>query len=829
MHGLLLNLRLALRQLRRTPGFALMVVLTLALGIGATTAIFSLVEGVLLRPLPFHDPARLVTLNDALEGEGLSGLQAVTSTEVGQYTRETSSFASLGAYTQNGYELSGRGEPAQISGTRLTGGVFPTLGIQPILGRVFTQREDDQHQQVAVLSYSTWQSRFHGDPNILGSKIRLDRKPYEVIGVMPRNFEFPLQPGRLNQSELWVPMSFTAEELSSGTNSGNWSFKMVGRLKPSVSIEQAQQDANRVFQEVMRNFPPALKTIRIHAAVDSLKESAVAAGRRLVRILTLAVLVVLLIACLNVAGLLLVRAIRRRRELAVRLALGASPRALVSNSLIEGILLSGTGGLLGLLLAAATLRVSIPLLPESMPRIEGIHLDTGVILFALVLALITGALCGMAPAFAALHTRVNENLKEGGRTGSSGGSHGRLRSALVVTEIAVALVLLTAAGGLLRSFQKMREVDPGFRVDHVLVAGYNLPSQLYGTQSVVDTFDRTLLERLKALPGSTAAGLSTMLPAMGLNNSGGFVLDESARNQSSALRVAPWNMVVGDYFRAIGIPLISGRYLTTADRQDTALAVVVNQALARHYWPDGNAVGKRLRLGTQEAKTPWATIVGIVANTKLDSPDAPDQEQIYVTAAQYKVMLASFAPPNMVTGHGGYIVLRSTLPPEQMTNALRSTVASLDPQLALQHMQTMDEALSASEAPRRFNTSVISAFAFGALLLAAIGVYAVIAFTVSMRAQEMSIRMALGSGRRQIVRLVLTSGAKLAIIGCAAGLVGSLAVSKLLSSMLFNVSATDPLILTASIATMIVLSLVACAIPAQRAASANPVDALRAE
>jgi predicted permease len=464
-----------------------------------------------------------------------------------------------------------------------------------------------------------------------------------------------------------------------------------------------------------------------------------------------------------------------------------------------------------------------------MPRIDGIHLDTGVVLCALLLALLTGALCGMAPAFAALRTRVNENLKEGGRTGSSGSSHGRLRSALVVTEIAVALVLLTAAGALLRSFQKMRDVDPGFRADHALVAGYNLPSQLYGTQSVVDTFDRSLLERLAALPGTTAAGLTNMLPTAGTNGGSGYVVDETAADQSAKLRVAPWAQIVGDYFRAMHIPLISGRYLSIEDKADTPLVVVVDQTLAHHYWPAGNAVGKRLRLGTQEAKTPWATIVGVVADTKLGSPDTPSQEQIYVPAAQYKAMLAAFAPPGMVTGDGGFIVMRSALPPEQMINALRSTVASLDPLLALQQVQTMNDALSATEAPRRFNTSLISAFAFGALLLATIGVYAVIAFSVSMRAQEMAIRMALGSRRGEIVWLVMTSGAKLAAIGCAAGLVGALAVSKLLGSLLFNVSATDPLILTGSIAMMIVLSLVACAIPAQRAASANPVDALRSE
>ena len=828
MHGLLLNLRLALRQLRRTPGFALTVVLTLALGIGATTAIFSLVEGVLLRPLPFHDPASLVSLGDSLNAENLTDVAGVTALEIRMYTRDTTSFASLGGYAGASYELSGRGQPAVLNAARMTASVFSTLGISPALGRVFTQQEDDGHATVAVLSYSMWQSRFHGDPGILGSKILLDRKPYVVIGVMPRNFEFPLVAGRLNQSELWVPMSFTPDELSP-TSAANWGYQLVGRLKPGVTVEQATQDANRVAQEVMRGFPPEFKQIHIRARVTSLKESTVEAGKPLVHVLMYAVLVVLFIACLNVAGLLLVRAIRRRRELAVRLALGASPRALVSNSLMEGILLSGAGGLLGLLLAAITLKIAVPLLPESMPRIDGIHLDISVVLFALVLALLTGALCGLAPAFAALNTRVNENLKEGGRTGSSGSSHGRLRSALVVTEIAVALVLLTAAGALLRSFQKMRDVDPGFRADHVLVARVQFALAEYPTQTSTDAFNRSLLERLHALPGTFAAGITNVLPASGFHGGGAYVLDETAHDTSGGkLRIAPWSLVFGDYFHAMGIHLISGRLLNADDKEDAPPVVLVNQKLANRFWPNGDAVGRRLRVGTVESKTPWATIVGVVENTKMNSLDAPDAEQIYASSQQILSMLGQFAPKDQ-SGFSGFIVLRSALPPEQMTNALRSTVASLDPLLALQQMQTMNEALSASEAPRRFNTSIITAFAIGALLLAAIGVYAVIAFSVSMRAQEMAIRMALGSRRGEIVRLVLISGTKLAFTGCAAGLIGALAISKLLESMLFNVSATDPLILTGSIATMITLSLVACAIPAQRAASANPIDALRSE
>ena len=828
MHGLLLNLRLAMRQLRRTPGFALTVVLTLALGIGATTAIFSLVEGVLLRPLPFHDQASLIGISDSLSAETAIPDAGVTAAEIRSYLRDTTSFSSLGGYTGNSYELSGRGEPVMVNAARMTGGVFPTLGVAPLMGRVFTQQEDDGHATVAVLSYHVWQSRFHGDPGILGNKILLDRKPYVVIGVMPRNFEFPLVAGRLNQSELWVPMSFTPDEFSP-SSAANWGYNMVGRLKPGLSLEQANQDADRVAREVMRNFPPEFKQIHITAHVKSLKESAVTAGKPLVHILMYAVLVVLLIACLNVAGLLLVRAIRRRRELAVRLALGASPRALLGNSLMEGILLSGTGGVLGLLLAAIALKITVPLLPESMPRIDGIHLDAGVVFFALALALLTGALCGLAPAFAAIRTRVNENLKEGGRTGSAGGSHGRLRSALVVTEIAVALVLLTTAGALVRSFQKMRDVDPGFRADHVLVAGYSLPSQQYPNPTASDAFNRSLRERLQAMPGVVSAGITNVLPASGFQGGSAYVVDETAHEASGGqLKIAPWSASEGNYFQAMGIRLIQGRLFNADDKLGAPLVAVVNQMLANRFWPKGDAVGRRVRIGTPESKTPWVTIVGVVENTKMNALDAPDTEQIYAPAQQMTSMFGQFAPKDQ-GGFNGFIALRSTLPPQQMTNALRSAVATLDPQLALQQMQTMDEALSSSEAPRRFNTSLVSVFALGALLLATIGVYAVIAFSVSMRSQEMAIRMALGSRRGEIVRLVLVSGAKLAAIGCAAGLIGALAVSKLLGSMLFNVSATDPLILTGSIATMIVLSLVACAIPAQRAASANPVDALRSE
>jgi len=489
------DMRYAVRQLRMLPGFTVTAVLTLAFGIGATTAIFSIVEGVLLRPLPFLEPASLVTMGDKLEGVAYDEGEApgVTAPGIVTYQRETHAFSSVGGYQSSNYELSGLGEPSQINAARLTASIFPVLGVSPLIGRTFTPQEDESGQQVVLLSYETWQSRYHGDPRILGQKVLLDRKPYEIIGVMPRSFEFPLTPGQLNRSELWVPMSLTQTELVQGA--GAWSYSLVGRLKPGVTPMQAQQDAEAAAQEIMRNFPPALASRKIHPFAQRLDEVTVFQARTSVRMLFFAVVVVLFIACANLAGLLLVRVIRRRREISVRLALGASPAAILRQSLIETMLLSVAGGLLGLVLAFVALRVGVSFLPETLPRVSSIVLDWQVAAFAFALAVFTGLVCGIVPALAAARTSVNEALKEGGRTGSAGAGHARLRSILVVAELAVALVLLTGSGLLLRSFQKMRNVDLGFRADHTLTASYSLPKQQYSTQAAIDAFNLSLWRR----------------------------------------------------------------------------------------------------------------------------------------------------------------------------------------------------------------------------------------------------------------------------------------------------------------------------------------------
>ncbi|HEY6444854.1 MAG TPA: ABC transporter permease [Acidobacteriaceae bacterium] len=829
---MLRDLKIAVRHLLKAPRFSVMAVLMLTLGIGATTAIFSIVEGVLLRALPFAHPVQLVAISDTLKGADINGNNeaGVTATDIVNYTRYTHSFSALGGYQFNGNELSGMGEPAQINDARLTAGVFQALGVPPLMGRVFTAQEDKSGEDVAVLSYATWQSRFHGDAQIPGKKILLDRKPYVVIGVMPRNFEFPLVAGQLNRSELWIPMSFQPNELSGG-NQANWSYGMVARLKPGISAEAAQQDCERVAKNTEKNYPAFMASLHIDAITPGLQADTVQQARPLLRTLFLAVAVVLLIACANLAGLLLVRAIRRRREIAVRLALGSSAGTLLRQALLESLVLSVTGGALGLIFAAGALRIGTSLLPENLPLIGNIGLDWTVVAFAFGLAILTGVLCGLLPAFAAIRTSVNETLKEGGRTGTGGGGHARLRSGLVIAEIAIAIVLVAASGLLLRSFEKMRDANLGYRTDHLIAAGYSLPHQQYSTQSAVDTFDRELLDRLGALPGVTHAAITSFLPSNGTNSNNAFVADGYVPAKPGTIDLATTIQVQGDFVAAMGTPLLRGRLFTQADDQANAqLVTIVNKTLADQSWPGQNPIGHRLRIGTAEMQTPWLTVVGEAAEMKEGSPDAAPRQQFYVPIAQVERAIGSLGnPATDIQGNGGYMLLRTSMPPEMVMNELRTAVRSLDAQLSLFPLETMDHALNDSEAPRRFNTVLISSFAGAALLLAILGIYSVIAFTVALRSQEMAIRMALGSQRTGIIGLVLASGAKLAAAGCVVGLIGAVAAARLMQSMVYGVKTWDPLTMGVAAVLVMLLALAASLLPARRAAAANPVEALRAQ
>jgi predicted permease len=579
----------------------------------------------------------------------------------------------------------------------------------------------------------------------------------------------------------------------------------------------------------MAGYPPEISNQHITSTVRPLQDETVKQSRSLLRTLFLAVAVVLLIACFNLAGLMLVRAIQRQREVAVRLALGARATALIRQAVFESLLLSIGGGVLGLVLAGIALAIGRSVLPEDLPRVSEISLSWQVVVFALLLATVTGLVCALAPAFAALRTNVNSNLKEGGRTGSAGGGHSRLRSALVVAEIAVALVLLTASGLLLRSFDKMRAVDLGFTPQHLTTAAYSLPQQQYGKQPLIDTFNRDLLLKLKQLPGVESVGLTSMLPSQGANNNQTFVADGYVPPPGANMNLATVSYVIGDYLSAMGIRLERGRFFNDGDHAGTQLVLIVNHKLAQHYWPGADPIGKRLRIGTPGMKTPWLTVVGEVADAQLASPDQPATEQYYMPVAQSEDAIGSLAQPTDLSGNGGYIVLRSALPAEQMESALRSTVRSIDPLLPLTQVQTMEQVVSESEQSRRFNTILISTFAGAAVLLAILGIYSIIAFSVASRVQEIAIRMTLGSQRSSIVRMILESGAKLAVVGCVLGLAGAAAASGLLKSMLFGVSPFDPLVLALAAIGVMVLAVGASAPPALRAASVDPMQALRGE
>lgn len=816
------NFRFALRRLLKAPVFSLVVIVMLALGIGATTAVFSLIEGILLRRLPFKDPDRLVLLGDRL-GEG-SGT-AVTAREIGTYSSASNAFSSMGGVMTATYEVSGGDTPQQVNGARLTAGVFSTLGVNPILGRIFTKKEEDSHQPLAVISYALWLTRYQRDPHILGNSIILDRKVYTIIGVMPRDFDFPVGYGLLDQTQLWLPMSLTADELSD-EHAGFWGYHLVARLKDGVTLAQAGQDADRVAQQVMRSLPAAQSAIHIQGHVTPLLEYDVAEARPVLKTLFIAVAIVLLIASLNVAGLLLVRAIRQRGEYAVRLALGARTGAMVRESLFEGLLLGAAGGLSGLALAAIAIRTTLSLLPDSIPRVGSVSIDANVTAFAIVLALATGTVCSFAPAFAALRTNLRESLNEGGRTGTAASSHTWLRSALVVAEIAIALVLLTVSGAFLRSFQKMLAVDPGFHPEHVIVAGYQLPLQKYSTETSAEAFSRAVVDRLSTKPGVIAVGITSALPASDRMNGSAYTI-EGKSAASWKLEFAMFTTTFGDYFHALGIPLLEGRYFTVDDRADTPPVMIINETMAKHCWPGQNPIGKRMHAGSPTKPSPWATVVGVVADAKMGSRDEPDRDQWYTPAEQPATLYGTGYSGKLTDAAGGYIALRSTLPMEQVARVLRSTMAEIDPQLALQQLQSMNEMISSVEAPRRFNTDLITTFAMGALLLAITGIYAVIAFSVSQRAHEIAIRMALGAQRPAIARLVVMAGAKLALLGCALGVAGSVAASRLVTSFLFEVTATDPLIYAGCVLLMLLMALLASGLPAIRAASADPLKSLR--
>jgi predicted permease len=824
MGTLLRDLQFALRQLRKAPSFALTAVLTLAIGIGGVTAVFSVVEAVLLRPLPFREPARLMSLHESADQD--SHELRMSAPDVLFFQREGKAFSSIGGFIGSAYELTGAGAPFKALAERVSSSLFPLLGIEPILGRTFTQREDDDASPVTVISYGLWKERFQSDPHVLGRKIDLDRRPYTIIGVMPRSFEFPLDAGRLSHRDLWVPMSFTTVEKNS--EGDNFDYGAVGRLQPGVTISQAQQDVKRVIGEIQAQHPES--GVKLRGYIIPLREEVTRNGRPLLRILLGAVSLILLIACVNLTNLLLVRAAGRRREFGVRLALGAARRTMFRQLLTESLLLVSFGGIAGVWLAIALVQAAADRLPDSLPRLAEIGVSWPMLIAAIVLTSATGLICGLAPALESVRPRLLDSVRDGGHGASHGRGQSRLRSGMVVVEVGTAMVLLVSAGLLLRSFAKMLEVDPGFETSHALTASLSLPAHDYPTQRKVDDFLAELQQRLQANPGVKSVGFASNIPIVG-QRSGRLIAPEGyIKSPREGWIIASNYLTQGNYFEATRIPLVRGRYFTPSDDAPGALLVtVISQSLAHRYFHGKDPIGMRIKVGPNFVSSmPAMTIVGVVGDIKQGARDEATVPQMYEPLAQAVADLGPFGAMIGVAGDMN-IVVRAAGDPAAIEDTLNKTIRQLDPLLAISNVNTMDEIVAASDSSRRFNTAMLTSFAAIALLLSLLGIYGVLAYSVTERTREIAIRMALGATRESVSLRTLRDARSLTAIGAAIGLVASAGLTRLLTSLLYDVKSLDGLVITAAILLLFLCTSIAGWLPARRAASIDPVQALRAD
>ena len=823
---MLADLKYSVRQLRKSPGFTLTAVLTLAIGIGGVVAVFSLVEAVLLRPLPFADPGRLVRVHEGIEHE----FEAVNlpAPDVIQVARENRTFRAVAGFISADYELSGAGAPLRAHAERVTASLFPMLGTTPLLGRVFTQSEDELSAPVAMISYGLWRARFHADPHVIGKTVDLDRRPYTIVGVMPQGFEFPLEAGRLNHRDLWVPMSFTPDEQQDETN--NFMYGTMARLKPGVSIDAASADVHRIIAGIEAQIP-AQYGIHLTSSVRGLQDETVSAARPLLRTLMAAAAVIFCIVCLNLANLLLVRAAGRRREFGVRVALGAGRRTMLRQSLTESLLLSVVGSVLGVVLAGALVRVAAVHLSDSLPRLNEIGIHWPVLAGAVALSVVTALVCGLAPAFGSMGADVLGALREGSQGAGQSRSQHRLRSVLVAVEVALAMLLLVGSGLLLRSFQKMLDTDPGFQPQNVLSAYLSLPGTEYTTQAQIDLFYRNLLGKLAATPGTVTAGLSTGVPTAGVRSDRSFVPEGYVPQNGRRWATASNEFVLGDYLRTMRIPLVRGRYLNEADEKpDAPLVAVVSESLARRYWPGRDAVGKRLRMGGSPGSgRPYVTVVGVVGDIRQGALDQEIFPQMYEPASQFQRQFEPGVGKTFGNLGSFYVSVRSTGSAQALTAGVDQAVHGLDPLLAISQVHTMSEKVEETEAPRRFNTIVLTAFAAIALLLALLGIYGVLAYTVTERTREIAIRMALGATRQDVLHRTIRSALLLAGGGMIAGLIASAGLTRFLESMLYGVKPLDAPAIAGAVAVLLACAFLAGWLPARRAAGVDPMEALRNE
>jgi putative ABC transport system permease protein len=811
------TIRQALRSLRQRPGLVLLTVLVLAIGIGANVAIFTVVEARILRPLPYRDPDRLAMVWERIP-EISDEFLGVTEADTLDFRDSARAFESIAAFQPRGVNLAFAGEAVRVHAARVTASLFPLLGVEPALGRWLTEDEDRfGAPEVVVLGFDLWRRHFGSDREVIGKRITLDHLPFTVVGVMPRGFRFPDAPVHgFEPAELYVPMAVSPAELRDRGN--QFDTALVGRLRAGVNLAAATDDAARIAELVYRKYPASVRgRFTLQATVTSLREEVVSGVRRALFLLQGAVGLVLLIACANAANLLLAHAAGRRREIAIRGALGAGRGGIIRMLLAESLILSLASGSLGVLLALWAVDALMAMAPEALTGLRVSVLDPGVVAFAVLVSLATGFLFGIVPAIPASRASLAEVVGTGARSGSTFRKN-RPRRALVAGEVALSVVLLSAAALLVRSFLGVMSVDPGFEPDGAVAFTVSLDESKYPNDTSRAFFDR-LLSSLGSLPAVTALGAGTSVP---LEPSDRILISLEGEETDNWGRNLCWYSVVeGDYFEALGIPLIKGRAFGADDRRETRPVVIVNETLVRKYWPGQDGVGKRFKWGSPTSSAPYMEIVGVVRDSVQQRLGEETLPAVYIP---YRQLDAARAPLRPMT-----IVARSRRDVEPLARAIRSEIQGLDPELPMFGLRTLPQAIHESERDRRFLTVLVAAFGAAAILLAAAGLVGVLGHSVTLATREIAVRMALGARAGRVIGMVLWDGAKLTGAGLLLGTLGSLVATPALSGELYSVSPHDPLVLGGTALAIGLVSALATYLPARRATRVDPGCAMRSE